>query len=395
MATFVMLLGYIIFIGLGIPDSILGSAWPAIYAELNLPVSFANFITILLSLFTIIASYFSARLINKFGTGTITTVSTTLTAVALIGFSLSPSIIWFCICAVPAGLGAGCIDAALNNYFALRFKAMWMSFLHCFYGVGVALSPFVMAFALSNGNWRLGYRTAFYIQIFIVVCSIVAIPLWNKVKPKETDGDEFKPLNLTYKQMLKTSSVRRAWVAFFSTCALEFTCGIWACTYLTYQGMAKDVAARFLTLYYIGMTSGRVLSGIIVNKIESRGVLKLGYAITFVAVFIIVLPVPVYAKGIALFFIGLGNGPTFPNLTYLTPELFGKEKSQSLIGSWLVLSNAGILLMPALFGLLADVISVNVFPFYLITLCTVMCISTIAFLKKATKEKPVLENNSN
>lgn len=392
MATVLMIFGYVIFIGLGIPDSILGSAWPAIYLELNLPISFANFVTILLSLFTVVSSFFSARLINKFGIGIITTASTILTALALIGFSLSNSIIWFCICAVPSGLGAGCIDASLNNYFALRFKARWMSFLHCFYGVGVALSPYIMAFALSAGNWRLGYRTAFYIQVFIVACSIIALPLWNKVKAKNPDAENFTPVTLSYKSMLKDSTIRTAWVAFFSTCALEFTCGIWACTYLVHQGMAKDVAARFLTLYYIGMTSGRVLSGIIVNKLKSRGVLKLGYVLIGVAVVILFLPVPLSVKGLALFFIGLGNGPTFPNLTYLTPELFGKEKSQSLIGSWLVVSNLGILLMPALFGLLADAISVNVFPFYIISLYAIMCLSTVAFLKKATKQKPLLEN---
>ena len=230
MATVLMILGYIIFIGLGIPDSILGSAWPAIYAELNLPISFANFVTILLSLFTVISSFFSASLINKFGIGIITTLSTVLTAIALIGFSLSNSIIWFCVCAVPSGLGAGCIDASLNNYFAIRYKARWMSFLHCFYGVGVALSPYIMAFALSAGNWRLGYRTAFYIQLFVVACSIIAFPLWNKVKAKEPEAENFTPVTLTYKSMLKDSTVRTAWVAFFATCSLEFSCGIWACT---------------------------------------------------------------------------------------------------------------------------------------------------------------------
>ena len=393
MATLLLVFCYIIFIGLGITDSLLGSAWPMAHLEIGARLDFANFITILLSLFTMVSSFFSARLVNKFGMGIIVFLSTLLTAVGLIGFSVSSSIWWFCLFSIPSGLGAGGIDATLNNYIAVRYKASFMSFSHCFYGVGVAISPYVMSFALKGGNWRNGYLITFIIQVVITLVYIIAIPLWKKVKPLEQKKEEIEPVTLSYKQMYKMPAVKSAWLAFFSTCGLEFTCGIWACTFLVAKGLNADIAAKFLTLYYIGMTLGRILSGIATAKLSPEKVVSIGYVVVGVALGIIILPTPTIIKGFALLLIGLGNGPSFPNLTYLTPKLFGSENSQSLIGSWLVVANAGILLMPALFGLLANAITPKLLPFYLAILFVIMCMSTAKYISTAKKQRLVKTND--
>lgn len=388
MVTVLLIVIYITFVGLGIPDSALGSAWPVIYPDLGIPVGYASFITSLISLFTAIASFFSARLINKFGTGIVTAASTFLTAFALLGFALSDSVIWLCVFAVPTGFGAGAIDAALNNYVAVHYNASQMSFLHCAYGIGVALSPLVLSFALKNFDWRLGYRTIFYIQLGIAVITLLALPLWKKVKSAEPEKETFTPRTLTYKEMIKIPAERAAWVAFFATCSLEFTCDHWCCTYLVdYEGAPADVAARFLTLYYIGMASGRFLSGILAKKLNSKNIIKIGYCIVAAGIITLFLPVPYTVKGFALFAIGLGNGPTFPNLTYLTPINFGKDISQSLVSSQMLMCNVGIMIMPALFGAMAQWISLKAFPFFAAALYIVMAIYTAIYFARVKKMK--------
>jgi fucose permease len=249
----------IIFIGLGLPDSILGSAWPAIYPELNLPVSNMNYITMLISLGTVLASLFSARLINTFGTDKVTVFSTLLTSLSLLGFSFSHSMWWFILLALPLGAGAGAIDAALNNFVAVHYNSTYMSFLHCFYGIGVAISPFIMSFALSfNNDWRLGYRIVFFIMAGISLLAVLSLPLWKRAKSGTKAESDFKPKTLSLFKMAKMRAVRVSWVLFFSSVALEFTCGIWGCTYLvSSEGMSEVSAAKFLTLYYVGMTAGR------------------------------------------------------------------------------------------------------------------------------------------
>ena len=391
MVTLLFVLISVVFIGLGLPDSLLGSAWPAIYPELNLPVSYANFITILISSGTVLASLFSARLINKFGTGAVTAVSTAMTTLAILGFSFSQSLWWFVALALPLGAGAGAIDAALNNYVAVHYGPTHMSFLHCFYGVGVALSPYLMSLALELlGNWRMGYRTVFFIMAGITAVSILALPLWNKVKANEKEEEKFTPVSLSLKQMAKMPAVRSAWVAFFSSVALEFTCGIWGCTYLVEsEGLTEAAATKILTFYYIGMTLGRFTSGLISKKVYAEKIVYAGYTIVGVAVVLILLPIPPIVKGVSLFLIGFGNGPTFPNLTYLTPINFGKEISQSIIGTQMACCNLGILLMPPVFGLLAEHVGLHVFPYYIVILYIIMLLTTIIYSKltKTLREK--------
>lgn len=388
MVTFLLIIIYVVFIGLGIPDSIFGAAWPAIYPEFNQPVGNASFITMMLSLGTALASFFSAKLINKFGTGPVTAFSTALTALALLGFALSPSFEWFFLFSLPLGFGAGAIDSALNNYVAVHYNSSHMSFLHCFYGLGVAISPYVLSFALSSlRGWRLGYMAVFYIQAGITTLSLIALPLWEKVKQKEPIKQEVKPITLSIKQMAKMPAVRMAWLLFFSTCALEFTCGIWGCTYLVLgQGFSEANAAKFLTLYYIGIMAGRFISGLISSKIPAMKIVYVGYSLVGVALLVMVLPLPATVKGLSLFLIGFGNGPTFPNLTYLTPINFGKDISQSIIGTQMVVCNLGICFMPPIFGLLAQNVSIFLFPPFLIAMYALMVVSTI-FYDKLPKQK--------
>lgn len=391
MVTLLFIFISVVFIGLGLPDSLLGSAWPAIYPELNLPVSSANVLTILISSGTVLASLFSARLINKFGTGVVTAFSTALTSLAILGFSFSSSLWWMIALALPLGAGAGAIDAALNNYVAVHYGPTHMSFLHCFYGVGVAVSPYVMSFALNlDNNWRLGYRTVFFIMAGITAVAIIALPLWNKVKENQKEEEKFTPVSLSLLQMAKMPAVRTAWIAFFSSVALEFTCGIWGCTYLvSSEGLTESLAAKILTLYYAGMTLGRFTSGLISKKVHAEKIVYIGYSIVGVAVVLLVLPLPPIVKGISLFFIGFGNGPTFPNLTYLTPINFGKEISQSIIGTQMACCNLGILVMPPVFGLIAEWLSLGAFPYYIIALYIIMVITTIIYSKltKTLREK--------
>ncbi len=375
---------FIIYAGLGLPDSVFGSAWPAIYPDINQPVGNASFVTVLISTGTVLASMLSAKLINKFGTGLLTAFSTALTTFSLLAYSFSDSLVFFLVLAIPLGFGAGAIDAALNNFIAVHYKPIHMCFSHSFYGVGVALTPLLMSLALSfDNNWRLGFRLVFFVMLFITIVSFLALPLWKKAKniDKETNN-EIEPVTLSFPQMIKVPALRLSWFVFFTTVGLEFVCGVWGCTFLvSAEGMTESKAAELITLYYVGMTSGRIISGFLTKKFSQQQIIYVGYSLVGVAIVILFLPLPAIVKGIALFLIGLGNGPTFPNLAYLTPSFFGKEISPSVMGSQLASCNLGILIMPPVFGIIAQYLSVKFFPLILAILFVLMLISTIIYLK--------------
>lgn len=384
MATLLLIVIYIAFIGLGIPDSLFGAAWPAIYTELGLPVSWANFVTMLISGGTILSSLLSARLINRFGTAAITAVSTSLTAAALLGFSISGSMLWLCLFAVPLGLGAGSIDTALNNYVALHYKATHMNFLHCFYGIGVSLSPFLMSLALSSGSWRSGYRMVFWFQLGIAALTILSLPLWKKVRHAREEPEEAAVRTVGIFSLLKQAKVRRACLVFLGSCGLECTCGIWGSTFLVQaRAMTPEDAAGMITFYYIGIAFGRFLSGLLANKLSSGKLIQMGQGITLAALILVILPLPAPVAGVGLFLIGAGNGPVFPNMLHLTPETFGKEISQSVMGAQMAVSYIGILLAPALFGLIAQAISAALLPYYLLVFYGAMMAGSF-LLKRAS-----------
>lgn len=355
MATILLIIIYVCYIGLGVPDSLLGTAWPAIYEELRLPVSYVSIVSMLISGGTVISSLLSAHLTARLGTAKITAISTSLTAAALFGFSCSHNFIWLCLCAIPLGIGAGSIDTALNNYVALHYNAMQMSFLHCFYGIGVSLSPYLMSLALSeNMNWRKGYRTVFFIQICITVLTIISLPLWKRIQTTQMEED--RPVRvLSLAEMLKNKRIFTSCMVFVGISALESTCLIWGSTFLVEtKGLSADTAAKMITFYFVGMAIGRFLSGLFTVRYSSWQIIFAGQATILLAVLFLLYPSGYITAVAGLFLIGLGNGPIFPNMTYLTPQLFGEESSQSVIGIQMAFSYLSIMLTPVFFGVLAQ-----------------------------------------
>ena len=365
--TFLLIVIYIAFIGLGIPDSLFGTAWPAIYTEYGLPISLGGVITMVTFIGTTISSLLSARLIRKFGTARLTAGCTLLTALALLGFSFSHSFVVLIILAVPLGLGASSIDTALNNYVASHYNASQMSFLHCFYGVGVTISPFILTLVFRNDtNWRRGYGIATIIQFAIAAIVIFSLPLWNRVRDKnEISESAIKSLSVI--EASKIRGVKVMWLLFLCTCSIELTVGAWSSTFLVEsRGATEELAAGTITFYYLGMTSGRFLSGVLARKIHSRTIITIGSVILGIALLMLTITNNSYIAIAALFLIGLGNGPMFPNLNYLTPEQFGEERSAALIGAQMAVANIGIVISPLLFGFLGQALGMGLFGYYLL-----------------------------
>lgn len=383
MVTALLVIIFIAYIGLGIPDSILGAAWPAIYEDLGLPISNVSYITSAIYIGTIISSFMSGRIIKWLGTAKVAFFSTIITAFALLGFAYSKNIVCFCLLALPLGLGAGSIDTALNNYVALHYKVTHMNFLHCFYGIGVTLSPFLMSMALSQSNsWRNGYKIMFAIQFSIAVMLLAAMPLWKKVNADkievETTG---QPLSIL--QAVKMKKAKSAIGVFMTSCAVETACLVWANTYLVEaKGVTADKAAGVVTVYFIGLTLGRFLSGLVSSKVTSDKIVMFGQGVVLTAVIIMLLHLPVTASYIGLFLVGFGIGPIFPNMTHLTPKFFGEEVSQSMIGIQMGFAYISIMVSPIIFSVIANCIGVSVFPYYLLILFALMFISTIFLFKK-------------
>ena len=333
MATALLIIIYIAFIGLGIPDSLFGTAWPAIYSDFGLPFSFGSFVTVIVSCGTVISSIISSK-VAKLGTNKVSAYSTLLTAIALLGYSFAPNLWVMCFLSVILGIGAGSIDVALNNYVALHYSATHMSFLHCFYGVGVSVSPYILSLVIAGkSGWRGGYRITFVIQLAIAALLFISLPLWHKVHGAERNADETEHKSLSLGNILKIPGVKMMCGLFIASCAIECTCGGWGSTFLVeYKHLSPEKAARIIMIYYIGMTLGRFLSGVLATRLHSWKIIKLGQIVLSAALLLLVLPSNVYLCAAGMFLIGLGNGPLFPNFNYLTPENFGSEISQSVIG---------------------------------------------------------------
>jgi len=379
MARFLLCVIYIAFIGLGLPDSLFGTAWPAIYADFDLPISYGSFITSTVACGTIVSSLISARLIHKFGTSKVTAVSTLLTAVALIGFSFSTNIWFMVLLAVPLGLGAGAIDVALNNYVALHYSAKQMSFLHCFYGIGVSVSPYILSLVIGGANgWRNGYRIAFFIQIAISILLFVSLPVWKKVSKTEGTTDVEKSKSITIRETLKIPGVKPMCALFFLTCVIECSCSGWGSTYLVEnKHMTAEQAASVVLFYFVGMALGRFLSGVIANKLHSWSIIAMSELVLSAAVLLLAIPGPALLCSIGLFMIGLGNGPLFPNFNYLAPESFGRDVSESVISLQMASAYVGILVGPLLCGLLGQNLGMYVFPIYIVCAFIIMAVITV------------------
>ena len=367
---------YLAFISLGLPDALLGSAWPTMYTEFGVPVSYAGIISMIIALGTIISSLQSDRLTRRFGTGKVTAVSVGITASALLGFSFTHSFWLLCLWAVPYGLGAGSVDASLNNYVALHYKSRHMSWLHCMWGVGATAGPYIMGFALSSGQkWNSGYLYIAVLQIILTGILVFSLPLWKgRSAGGETDSAaEGKALSLG--EIIRISGAREIMLCFFCYCALEQTSGLWASSYLTlFKSIPAETAARFAGLFYIGITVGRALSGFLTMKLNDVQMIRLGQGIIAAGILTLFLPGPAFLSLAGLILIGLGCAPVYPCIIHSTPAHFGADKSQAVIGVQMASAYIGTCIMPPIFGLIANHISVGLFPLYLLLILLIMFI---------------------
>lgn len=389
MISLLLAIIYLAFISLGLPDSLLGSGWPVMYKELDTSISFAGIISMIIAGGTILSSLMSDRLIRKLGTGLVTAISVFLTAAALFGFSVSNSFFLLCIFALPYGLGAGAIDAALNNYVALNYSSKHMSWLHCFWGVGASISPYIMSFALSASlGWRNGYRIVSVIQIILTFVMFMALPLW-KNKQTEELVEASKDAPITIKEKLKIKGLKEVMVAFCAYSAFEAMCCLWISTYLVEcRSVDSKSAAAFASLFYLGITFGRFIVGFFANKIGDKGMIRLGICVILGGMIFILLPLASYVPALIGFaIVGFGAAPVYPAFIHSTPENFGRENSQAIIGMQMTSAYIGSTFMPPIFGFVAEYTTVGIYPFWLLVLLLVALVISEKMNKIVAKNK--------
>ena len=378
MYILLILLIYLAFISLGLPDSLLGSGWPVMHIQFDVPLSSAGIVAMLISGGTIISSLMSAKITKRLGTGLITTLSVFITALALFGFSISTHFYMLCIWAIPYGLGAGAIDAALNNYVALHYSSRHMNWLHCFWGVGTIISPYIMSYFLTqNSDWNGGYKFVSFIQIAITLILLICLPLWKKAHPI-TYHDEKKSNTLSLKEAFKIKGVKEILIGFFSYCAAEGTVMLWVSSYLVEaKKITAETAAAFASFFFIGITVGRFISGIISNKISDKKLIQIGTGIIILGIIFISIPVKISTPSLLGFVImGLGCAPIYPAIIHSTPKNFGKENSQSIIGIQMASAYVGSTFIPPIFGLIANYININLLSIFLMFFVVLMFIMT-------------------
>ena len=384
---------YLAFISLGLPDSLLGSAWPIMYQEFSVPVSYAGGISMIIAAGTIVSSLQCDRLTRKLGTGKVTAISVLTTAAALFGFSISHSYLALCIWAVPYGLGAGCVDASLNNYVALHYASRHMSWLHCMWGVGASLGPYIMGYALTGGKgWNMGYRYIAALQILLTVVLLISLPLWKKqrtaadVQDSDTAQEQNKALSLA--QISRIPGAKEVMITFFCYCAVEQTAGLWASSYLVlHSGVTSEAAAGFASLFYIGITVGRALAGFLTIKFNDTQMIRLGQVLILSGILLLLLPLGGTAGLAGLIIIGLGCAPIYPSIIHSTPDHFGAENFQAVIVVQMAAAYVGILVMPPVFGLIATHISASLLPLYLLAILLLMAVMHEKLLKQTVHGK--------
>lgn len=363
MASLLLAVIYLAFISLGLPDSLLGAGWPAMHGLWGVPLSYAGIVSMIISGGTVASSLLSERLIKGLGTKWVTCFSVLLTAMALWGFSLSTRFWMLCLWAIPYGLGAGSIDAALNNYVALQYTSRHMSWLHCFWGVGTIVSPFIMSRALTKATWQAGYRTVSLLQFAIAAVLLLALPLWKAHATVSEPQRSEKVLGL--KGTLRIRGVRQLLLGFFSYCALESTCMLWIASYLiTTRGVSPERAAAFASLFFIGITAGRFLAGFISNSLGDRAMIRLGAGVLFGGILLLLLPLPEAFALAGCIGIGLGCAPIYPSIIHATPANFGSENAQAIIGVQMASAYIGSTFAPPLFGFLSARLGLWLLPVY-------------------------------
>lgn len=426
---------YLSFISLGLPDSLIGSAWPVMQVDLGVSVASAGVITIIISAGTVVSSLFSDFLIKKLGTGIVTALSVGMTALALLGFSFATEYWHLCVLAIPYGLGAGAVDAALNNYVAINYSAKHLNWLHCFWGIGASISPYIMSFALTKGlGWNNGFRIVFYIQIALTIILLVAIPLWKKARKdrgfqpiSQFDDLEYKksvsslPQNADIRNQAQSTAfehqsdqnvqnvpegkknffsvfkIKGVWfvlIAFFAYSALEQTTGLWATSYLVqYKGIDATVAAKFASFFYIGITAGRAFAGIFADKIGDRLLIRIGSGIIIVGVLLVALPLQSTVPSlVGLIVIGMGCAPVYPAIIHSTPVNFGKNNSQSVIGLQMACAYIGTTAMPPLFGVIAQYVNIGLYSLYILLFTVLMIVMSELLNAKVKKQRMETSN---
>ena len=365
---------YLAFISLGLPDSLLGSAWPVMHMEFGVPISYAGAVSMIIAAGTIISSLLSDHLTRRLGTGRVTAISVGMTAAALFGFSISGTYRMLLLWAIPYGLGAGSVDAALNNYVALHYASRHMSWLHCFWGVGASVGPVIMGAAITGGmGWNGGYRIIGILQIILTAILVFSLPLW-KGRGEEKKENEAAPLSL--RQIIGIPGAKSVMVCFFCYCALEQTTGLWASTFLVLRwNVSAEQAATLAGLFFIGITTGRVISGFATFKFNDSQMVRIGQGIMLAGIIIMLLPISKTLAMIGIVAIGVGCAPVYPSLIHSTPDHFGADKSQAIIGLQMASAYLGTCLMPPLFGVLANAPSIGLMPFYLLALLALMIVT--------------------
>lgn len=373
MASLLIAVIYLAFISLGLPDSLLGSAWPVMHLDFGLSVSLAGIITTIILCGTVASSLMSDALTRRFGAARVTSVSVLVSALSLTGFALAPSYIFLCIFAIPYGLSAGAIDAALNNYVALHFAARHMSWLHCFWGLGACVSPYIMSFCITRSSWRWGYGNVSAIQIVIAVLLFLSLPIWKTKDSSNAKEESAQAVSLNVFQALKIRGVSSMLLAFFFYCSIEMMTMLWSSTYLvSVRDVSPEIAAGFASLFYIGITSGRFVSGILTAKLSDKNLIRCGFAVLFIGILMLALPLKndvVALSGLVV--IGFGCAPIYPSIIHSTPENFGCENSQAIVGIQMASAYTGSAISPLIFGFISKHFTIKIFPIALFLLALV------------------------
>ena len=377
MFSLLLFIIYLSFISLGLPDAVLGAAWPIIHEEFGVPISFSGSIYMLISCCTILSSLKSESLRLRFGTGKITAFSVLLTAVAIFGFSISPSLFVMLFFAIPYGLGAGSVDAALNHYVAVHYSGRSMNWLHCMWWIGAALGPYILGFVLQRGeSWRSGYLVLSMIQATLTIILFLSLGLWGKEEKKEKTEEKKTPMS--FRQILSITGAKECLVSFFLYCAIEQTLGLWSGSFMVYSlKIEAKLAASFVALFYFGITFGRFLAGILAAKWKDEALILGGCGILFlglVLLFCSMVPsqeVKLFGMELrqilvicALLLSGLGCAPIYPAIIHSTPRNFGAENTSALIGKQMAAAYIGSMSFPPFFGVLAKIFGTGLFPFF-------------------------------
>ena len=373
MVSLLLAVIYAAFISLGLPDALLGSAWPIMHTQMNVPLSYAGIVTFTIAMGTVISALLSDRLTLKLGAGKVTALSVSLTALALLGFSFSSQYWMLLVFAIPYGLGAGSVDAALNNYVALHYSNRHMSWLHCMWGVGASIGPSIMGWVLSGGSltWPMGYRVVGLIQLALTAIILISLPLWQNRAVQSPAGEKVRPMPIA--KLIRLPGAKEIMVTFFCYCALESTAGLWASSFLVYHHrLDAKTAAACASLFYIGITAGRALNGFIADRFTDTALTRIGFVIMGLGVIVLLIPAGEIAAMAGLVILGVGCAPTYPCIIHATPIRFGREKSQAFIGVQMASAYLGTTLMPPLFGLIANHISVGLYPVYLTAVLLLM-----------------------